>query len=98
ARGLDIFCDLREPFGKRQQPVETDALDLEARIGLGTARILKHRRNEAIIAGRKILRGHGCSLNCRSIMARGQSSCHRVGRRAVRRRSRPPTPMAAWSL
>ena len=51
---LNVVCDLRKSLGQRQQPVEAHALDLEARIGRGPARILKHGRDEPIIAGWKV--------------------------------------------
>src|ERR1700730_2023623 len=59
ARRLDIFRGRRKALGQRQQAVETHALDLKARSGRSTAGILKHRRDEPIIAGRKVTR-HAC--------------------------------------
>jgi hypothetical protein len=52
----NILRGLREAFGQWQQAIETHALDLETWIGRRAARILKHRRNETIIAGWKITR------------------------------------------
>src|SRR5438876_12411998 len=55
-RGSDMFRGSRKAFGQRQQRVKTHAFDLKAGVGRSPARILKHRRDEGVIAGRKILR------------------------------------------
>src|SRR5882757_5247704 len=53
-RASNIFCKSCKPLGQWQQAIEAHAFDLEAGIGRGTTRILKNRRDEPIIAGRKI--------------------------------------------
>src|SRR3984893_5027132 len=62
ARRLDIFRGRRKTLGQRQQAIEAHALDLKARSGRSTARILKHRRDEPIIAGRKVTCHVWCPL------------------------------------
>src|SRR5512141_2108415 len=56
ACGLNISGDLRKTFGQCRHPVEAHALDLVAGSGGRAARILKHRRDEPVIAGRKVTR------------------------------------------
>jgi len=53
-----MFRGRRETFGQRQQAVEPHAFDLMTGIGGGAARILKHGRNESIIAGREMAGRH----------------------------------------
>src|SRR5882724_5625520 len=55
-RASNIFCNSCKPLGQWPQAVEAHAFDLEAGIGCGTTRKLKHGRDEPIIAGRKIAR------------------------------------------
>src|SRR5260370_40343283 len=55
-RSLNILCHLRKSLRQRQQAVKTHALDLVAGGGRSAARILEHRRDESIIAGRKLVR------------------------------------------
>src|SRR4051794_7223301 len=56
AHSLNILRGARKSLRQRNQSIETHALDFEAGIGGGTARILKHSRDEPVTAGWKIAR------------------------------------------
>src|SRR2546428_13794636 len=55
-RGSDMFRGSRKAFGQRQQRIKTHPFDLKSGGGRSPARILKHRRDKGVIAGRKNLR------------------------------------------
>jgi hypothetical protein len=59
ARRLNVFCDLRKAFSQRHPFVEPHPLDLIAGIGSHAAGILKHGRDEAVVAGGKVARHVG---------------------------------------
>src|SRR5258708_25628218 len=62
-RRPNILCDLRKSLRQRQQTIKTHALDLKAGRSRSAARILKHRRDEPVIAGWKIARHAWCSVD-----------------------------------